>query len=269
MNGHPQYAEALALYAMAALDDPQELAALEAHLGTCGDCRSELEALRADMALLALSATGPQPPARSRQRLLTAIAAEPVSQKTSQRYALGRLRPRWFSFAPVAVMLLLAVFSLLLGRDLRNTRFYLRMAHAQIEQMKSEMAEKNAELAEAKNVNDLLHASDAWPVTLVSVKTPPQPQMKMLYSREKGSLFLMASNTPVLPDDKIYELWLLPADGSAPMPAGWFKPDAKGNGMIFHTLAAAGIDAKGFAVTIEPAGGSQSPTMPIKFAPAG
>jgi anti-sigma-K factor RskA len=271
MNGHPQYAETLALYAMAALDDPQELAALEAHLGTCGDCRSELEALRADMALLALSATGPQPPARSRQRLLTAIAAEPrIEKRNAQLYSVGRLRSsRWFSIAPVAAMLLLAIFSLLLGRDLRNARFYLRMAHAQIEQMKSEIAQKNIALADARKVGDLLHASDAWPVTLVSVKTPPQPQMKMLYSREKGSLFLMASNAPALPDDKIYELWLLPADGSAPMPAGWFKPDAKGNGMIFHTLAAAGIDAKGFAVTIEPAGGSQSPTMPIKFAPAG
>src|ERR1700753_4104351 len=132
MNGHPQFAEALALYAMGALDDPQELAALQAHLGTCGDCRSEMEALRADTALLALSAIGPKPPARSRERLLNAIAAEPAPQKVTQRYAVGRLRPRWFTFAPVVVMLLLAVFSLLLGRDLRNTRFRLRMAHAQI-----------------------------------------------------------------------------------------------------------------------------------------
>jgi hypothetical protein len=269
MNGHPQYAEALALYAMGALDDPQDLAALQAHLGTCGDCRGELEALRADTALLALSATGPQPPARSRQRLLNAIAAEPTPQKTAPRYAVGRLRPRWFTFAPVVVMLLLAIFSLLLGRDLRNTRFRLRMAHAQIEQMKSEMAQQTVALADAKKLSDLVHASDVTPLTLVGIKTPPQPQMKMLYSREKGSLLLMASNTPVLPDDKIYELWLLPMDGSAPMPAGWFKPDAKGNGMIFHTLASAGIGAKGFAVTIEPAGGSQTPTMPIKFAPAG
>ncbi len=118
-------------------------------------------------------------------------------------------------------------------------------------------------------VSDLLHAPDAWPLTLVSVKTPPPPpQMKMIYSREKGALLLMASNTPLLPDDKIYELWLLPADGSAPMAAGWFKPDKQGNGMIFHTLASAGINAKGFAVTVEPAGGSQTPTMPIKFAPS-
>src|SRR6185503_19907254 len=98
MSAHPQFAEALALYAMGALDNPQDLAALEAHLGSCGDCRRELEALRADTALLALSATGPQPPARSRQRLLSALAAEPrVERRNAQRYAVGRLRPRWFN----------------------------------------------------------------------------------------------------------------------------------------------------------------------------
>ncbi len=270
MNAHPQFAEALALYAMGALDNPQDLAALESHLGTCGDCRRELEALRADTALLALSATGPQPPARSRERILKAIAAEPrMERRTSKPYAVGRLRPRWFTFAPVMVMLMLAVFSILLWRDLRNTRRELRHKQAQLEQLQSDLARTNSELAEAKMVHDLLHASDAWPLTLVSKKTPPQPQMKMIYSQQKGSLFLLASNTPALPENKIYELWLLPADGSAPMAAGWFKPDGKGNGMIFHKLKSNGIEAKGFAVTIEPPGGSQTPTMPIVMEPAG
>jgi len=270
MNGHPQYAEALALHAMGALDNPRELAELQAHLDTCGECRRELEALRADTALLALSAIGPKPPDRARQRLLTALAAEPGPQpKAPRRYAVGRMRPRWFSFAPVAVMLLLAVFSLLLWRDLRNARRDLRHTRAQIEQMQGEAGKLNIALAEARMVHDLLHASDAWHVDLVARKTSPEPQMKMIYSRQKGALLLMASNAPRLPDDKIYELWLLPADGGAPMPAGWFKPDSQGNGMIFHTMKTAGIYAKSFAVTIEPAGGSQTPTMPIKFAPAG
>lgn len=269
MSAHPQFAESLALYAMGALDDPQERAALEAHLGTCGDCRRELEALRADTALLALSATGPQPPARSRERLLKAVAAEPrVERRNPQRYAVGRLRRRWVTIAPVMMMLILAVFSILLWRDLRNTRRTLRHQHAQMEQLQNELTQKNAELAEAKMVTDLLHAPDAWPLTLVSKKTPPQPQMKMIYSQQKGSLFLLASNTPTLPENKIYQLWLLPADGSAPMSAGWFKPDSKGNGMMFHKMSS-GIAAKGFAITIEPPGGSLTPTMPIVMEPAG
>ena len=270
MSAHPQFAEALALYAMGALDDPQDLAALESHLGTCGDCRRELEALRADTALLALSATGPQPPARSRQRLLSAIAAEPrVERRNPQRYAVGRLRRRWVTIAPVMMMLMLAVFSILLWRDLRNTRRELRHTQAQMEQMQADLARTNTELAEAKMVRDLLHAPDAWPLTLVSRNTPPQPQIKAVYSKQQGALLLMASNLTPLPEDKIYQIWLLPADGGAPMSAGWFKPDSKGNGMMFHKMKAAGILAKGFAVTIEPASGSQTPTMPIVMEPAG
>lgn len=270
MNVHPQFAEALALYTMGTLDDPQELAALESHLGTCGECRRELDALRADMALLALSATGPQPPARSRERLLNAVAAEPrVERRTSQRYAVGHLRQRWFTFAPVMVMLMLAVFSILLWRDLRDTRRVLRHTKAQMEQMQSELARTNSELAEAKMVRDLLHAPDAWPLTLVSRKTPPQPQIKTVYSKQQGALLLMASNLTPLPENKIYQLWLLPADGSAPMAAGWFKPDGKGNGMMFHAMKASGISAHSFAVTIEPAGGSPTPTMPLVMEPAG
>jgi anti-sigma-K factor RskA len=270
MNGHPQYAEALALYAMGALDNRQDLAELESHLGTCGECRRELEALRADTALLAMSAVGPKPPDRVRQRLLAAIAAEPRMERRAQKpFVVGRLRSRWLSFAPIAVMLLLAVFSMLLWREVRNYRFQLRQTQAQLEQTQADLKKSSAELAESKDVKDLLHAPDAWPLTLVAVKTPPQPQMKVIYSRQKGSLLLMANNAPVLPEDKIYELWLLPADNSAPMPAGWFKPDGQGHGMIFHHMKVSGISAKGFAVTIEPAGGSETPTMPIKFYPAG
>jgi anti-sigma-K factor RskA len=268
MNGHPQYAEALALYALGALENPQDRAELEAHLGACGECRRELEALRADTALLALSAVGPRPPDRVRQRLLKAIAAEPrMEQRRQKPYVVGRMRSRWLSFAPVAVMLLLAVFSMMLWLDLRNARRQGRETQKELERIQEELKTAQGELAEARNIRDVLHAADAWPVTLVAAKAPPQPQMKLIYSRQKGALFLLANNTHPLPQDKIYELWLLPADGSAPMACGWFKPDNQGNGMMFHQLESAGINAKGFAVTIEPAGGSQTPTPPIVMAP--
>src|SRR4029077_3124351 len=71
MSGHEQFAEDLALYALSALEG-EDRANLEKHLATCSACRLELEHLRGDGALLALSATGAQPPARARQRLLDA-----------------------------------------------------------------------------------------------------------------------------------------------------------------------------------------------------
>ena len=271
MNGHPQFAEALALYALDALDNPQELAELEAHLGTCGECRRELEALRADTALLALSAVGPKPPERARQRLMNAIAAAPRMERRVQKpLIIGRLRPRWLSFAPMAVMLLLAVFSLLLWRDLRNTRRDLRHTREHETQMQQQLDQERQRSAHAQEVLDMWNDPNAMRIKLVSTpQAHPLPLIQTIYKPEKGHILMVASNLASLPPNKVYELWLLPADGSAPMPAGTFKPDPHGNGMMLHPMQTAGITAKGFAVTIEPEGGSQTPTPPIVMAPAG
>ena len=76
MSLHEQFAENLALYALGMLQG-EERAALETHLEGCAGCRRELEQLRGDMALMALSTAGPVPPRRARQRLIEAVAREP------------------------------------------------------------------------------------------------------------------------------------------------------------------------------------------------
>jgi anti-sigma-K factor RskA len=72
---------------------------------------------------------------------------------------------------------------------------------------------------------------------------------------------LMASNLGPVPPNKTYELWLIPAHG-APMPAGTFKPNARGEATMEHQLPP-GTEAKAFGVTIENEGGSATPTLPI------
>jgi anti-sigma-K factor RskA len=265
MTDHAQYAEALALYAMGALDNPQELADLQSHLGTCGECRREFDALRADAALLALSAAGPQPPQRARQRLLNAIAAEPRTKQKEEpqekRFIVGRLRSNWLSFAPIAVALVLAVFSLLLLREI------VHMRHRN-EQLAAELRDAQLKSAQAQEVLDMLNDPKAVRMTLVAAQTRPWPQVKTIYVPAKGHVLMLANNLDPLPEGKVYQLWLIPAKGD-PMPAGTFWPDNGGSRMMMHTMETEGIDAKAFAVTVEPAGGSATPTMPIVLAPTG
>src|SRR3954468_10100763 len=103
MSAHEQFADDLALLAMEALHG-DERAALEKHLEDCPACRRELERLRGDMALLALSASGPAAPRHSRDRLLKAIAKEPRAVKTSA----GR-SPAWIVLPWLAAAALLAI----------------------------------------------------------------------------------------------------------------------------------------------------------------
>src|SRR5208282_4517439 len=98
MSVHEQLAGDLALYALGALDDA-ERQKLEKHLEECVSCRRELELLRGDLSLLALTTAGPQPPARARQRLIR--SSVPGGLLLGGLLWDGRLRLRSFSSASV------------------------------------------------------------------------------------------------------------------------------------------------------------------------
>lgn len=261
MRDHGQYLEMLALYALGALD-PAEESELQAHLRSCPQCGWELAALRGDAALLALSVVGPAPPQGARQRLLAAIGNEPGRQPARQNLIMGTLRPRWLTFVPIAATLLLAIFSLMLWR--LDARLQRRLDRAQ-----AELQDTRDRLQKAQELVALLHSPDSMQMTLVNVQKPPQPQVKTFYSPKMGRLLLVAGKLEPLPPNKVYELWLLPAKGGPPMPCGTFWPDAKGDVMMDHSLSEAGIDATGFAITIEPQGGSATPTLPIQMSSTG
>jgi anti-sigma-K factor RskA len=53
------------------------------------------------------------------------------------------------------------------------------------------------------------------------------------------------------------------ASGADAVPAGIFKPDLNGNASVVMPDLPKGVQAKGFAVTIEDDGGTKQPTLPI------
>jgi anti-sigma-K factor RskA len=250
MTVHEQFSEDLALYALGTLQGDERVA-LEKHMEECAACRLELQQLRGDMALMALSAAGPTPPVRARQRLMAAAAREPRLRVQPRSVARG-----WM---PVGLRLLSAAILLvaLVVSWMRTDRLERRIA-----QLQHELSQQQAELAQAREVVATLTATDAMRVTLVAAKTPPQPQGKAIYVRDRSCLIFLASNFPNLPPQKAYELWLIPMSG-APIPAGMFKPDAHGSAMVINPPLPAGVEAKTFAITIEPEQGSATPTMPI------
>jgi anti-sigma-K factor RskA len=253
MSVHEQFAEDLALYALGVLQGDERVA-LEKHLEGCTACRRELEQLRGDIALMALSTAGPVPPRRARQRLLEAVAREP-------RQAAAPAQRGWRTLVPWVVTAALAVG--LAAVLLRNSELQRRVGGLQ-----NQSAQQQAELQRAREVVSTLTATDAMRVTLVAAKTPPQPQGKAIYARDRSSLIFLASNFQALPAQKVYELWLIPTNG-APIPAGIFKPDAHGSATVINPPLPTGVEAKAFAITVEPESGSSVPTMPILMIGAG
>jgi anti-sigma-K factor RskA len=256
MSEHEQYAEDLALYALDALRG-EERAKLNEHLAGCAGCRLELERLRSDTALLAMSAAGSRPPQRARQRLLDAVAREARPQATT------RTTPRrgWWGWLGWAVAAAAIVFGLSQRRD-------IYLLKARVTSARFRQAETTRQLNELRQIAAPIIAPEAQRITLVAAKTKPQPQGKAFYLRNRNSLVFLANNMPPLPPHKAYELWLIPVSGN-PVPAGVFKPDGRGSGTVVNPPLPAGTEAKAFAITVENEAGSPSPTTPILMMGAG
>ena len=258
MSVHEQFAEDLALYALNALEG-DDRAVLEKHLAACSECRLELEELRGDGALLALSTIGPKPPARARQRLLDAVSKESAPTRAQNARKMGHLsvapRRSWWGALGWAATAAVVVLAASLWKENAVLRQSLASASAQ-------GVQSACELEDLRKIAAPLIAPEAQRITLVAMKTPPQPQGKAFYLRNRGSLVFMANNMPSLPPQKAYELWLIPIQG-APIPAGTFKPDAHGSATVVNPPLPSGMEAKAFAITVENEAGASTPTMPI------
>jgi anti-sigma-K factor RskA len=255
MNGHPQ-PEELDLLALGALD-PVERQPLEAHVRVCAECQRRLEEARGRLALLSLTAPAETPSPRVRPQLLDRIKPRRAGAPVSGLRAW--LQQASLTFAIASVVLLASTLWLgYVNRELFRLNDNLRQ---QVAALHESAGRQRQETARARAVVDVLSAPDSVRVTLVAAPARPLPQGRAFYHARKGLVFT-ASNLQPLPSGKTYQLWLIPTEGK-PISAGVFDPDAQGAGTILLPPLPAGVAAKAFAVTVEPAGGVPQPTGPI------
>jgi hypothetical protein len=267
--------EDLALYAMQLLAG-EEAVAIAQHLEHCAECRRELAHLHGDLGAYAFTVEMNPPSAMARQRLLKQVAREkraaPVSNPVIAAYGrsgsiLGSLEEEKPKRHIGRVILGVTGWAIAAGLAVAVTFLYRDRAalHGSLAAQSSQIARLSADALSAHRLADALTDPKAVRVTLTSKPLPPKsvPLGGATYNPDKGTLVFLASGLDPLQTYKTYELWLIPADGSAAIPAGTFHPDDSGNASLIMPDLPKGVPAKGFGVTIEDEGGSQTPTKPI------
>ena len=296
--------EDLALFALQFLSADQNRQVHD-HLDQCSLCHTELAQTQGDLAVVACTAEMHSPPALARERLLQQVVREPKSRPaatlrsaenggytaptyTSQSQPVSEsARPRptstpsfgavtsideaaptrrnpvlralpWAGWAVAAGLAVMVTQSARQRESLRN----------EVQSVNHQIALVTAQSNESRRLMETINDPSAQRVTLTLSKQAPVPQGKATYVAAKGALVFVANNMEPLEPAKVYELWIIPAGGSAPVAAGTFHPDAGGNASILMPKLPQGVTAKAFGITVENEGGSATPTMPIVMAGA-
>ncbi len=220
-------------YVLDAVSD-LERADFERHIAQCDACAQEVGELRETAARLGQAASN-EPPAWLKSQVMAKISEvrqaprDPALITAADRSARSHWALR-MSVAAAAVLLVVAgVLGVLLVQkqgDLNDSREY------------------------ANSISSVLQNDDA---KLSSVKVGEGGTVNIVTSRSAGKGLVFTEDMPAPPGDKIYQAWLVDADGN-PSSAGLMPKEPSSQ------LSLALGSAKSFAVTVEPPGGSQAPT---------
>ncbi|MCB5294208.1 anti-sigma factor domain-containing protein [Arthrobacter sp. SO3] len=112
-------------------------------------------------------------------------------------------------------------------------------------------------------LNQVLQAGDVRQAT-VNVAGGGTATVSLSTSRD--AIVVKMNDVPAPPPGKVYQMWLIPKDGSAPVSQGLMDAEALSKPAVVKGVSTAAA----LGITVEPTGGSASPTTPaVAEAPLG
>lgn len=237
---HDELKDALSALALGALD-PAERIEVEAHVRGCEECQAELQGLLKVVDGIGLAASPVRPPEALRSKVLANATAQTqlsASRTTDARAAVLPPKPAgsWMMPLALAASLVLAAAALFYAFRLQ------------------------VEVQELRKTTFLLQSADLVRANMKGQASAPNATGLALWSKANGMIF-SATQLPKLPAGRVYQLWTI--TGTTATSAGVLTPDANGAVRLELPVAPNAAKPDAFGLTIEPAGGSPAPTLPI------
>jgi anti-sigma-K factor RskA len=277
--------ETAALYALGALSQ-HEARAFDTHLHEgCPACYAELKQFDQVVGVLSTAASPVAPPGYLRDLLAVRIEREvweapaasgsviPFPEKPSPIHRAPAPARSPFSrallpWAAAAAILIALAYTFTTWRSERQSlRAALDQERAQASEtagqnvnLEEELGEKSALSDELAQINSVL-SSPQWRIIPLVGQGPAPDSSARVYWDVQGNRWVVTADLPPTPEGKVYQLWFITS--SAKISAGLISPDKSGHGFSVVRFPSNVAQLAAAAITLEPEGGSQQPTMPI------
>jgi hypothetical protein len=244
----------LELYAMR-ISSPEETKIVEEHLQQFPELKWELNEMELSLENYSV-ANSIQPSSSVKEKLFEQLfpGSTKIENHTAPVIPMNKKRIVPLFYKSIAA----AVFILLIGSMVLNYNYYNKYhdADRQLQLARETIAQQGKSNEAMKEDLNVVTNKFAQPVVLNGTPKAPDALAKIFWMKNTGEVYMDPTNLPEAPAGKQYQLWGI-VDGK-PVDGGMIKT-AKG---IYHIQKMKTFGkAEAFAITLEKAGGSPTPTM--------
>ncbi len=274
-NATEEIQEVAALYALGALSQ-HEARAFEIHLReACAVCSEELSRHEGVIGNLGLAAPSYTPSPYLHELLLARIEREAQPQimvtpskeapaepaPAPQRPSVTRTLLPWVIAASFAVVAFLSWLSLRqIREEIAAQQGRLDAVVSETEQLKTKLDQERVRAQDLEQIRSILASPGSRVIILEGQAPAPSASAAIIWDTQNNR-WMVTAHLPPPPAGKVYQLWFVTPE--ARISAGLIRTDPTGSSLTFIDVPSSLKRIAATAITLEPEGGSQQPTMPI------
>lgn len=166
---------------------------------------------------------------------------------------------KWLTFTGWAAAFVIGSTLILSVNKNANLQGELDVINKAKEQYEVTLDETKSYLAENKKILSVIRNKDIITVPLQGQEVSPESYAKVYWNKNTKNVYLDLQGLPTPPKGKVYQVWSLKLNPLAPTSLGTIDNFTANNTKIF-TIENPN-ESQAFGITLEPAGGSKTPTL--------
>lgn len=249
----------LELYVAGALSEAENLE-VKKNADAYPEIKKEILAI--ENSILALSRTAS--PGISKKGFLDIKERIDLNDYESKVVGITQGKTNWAMYLGWAASVLLAIGLFWLYNENNSLKSEVQLANQENSNLQQQISEARNSFEKSQKLLNTLRDKDISVIPLGGQSVSPASYAKAYWNKKENKVFIDAQGLPEPPDGMVYQVWSLKLDPLTPTSIGLLDNFESEDGKIFALNDP--NDTEAFGITLEPAGGSPSPTMAQLYA---
>lgn len=182
-------------------------------------------------------------------------------QKETKVVELQRKDINWSWYMGWAASVLLALGLFWMYTQNQELKSEIQLVENEKQSLEQQITDANTSLVDTQELLNTIRDKNIDVVPLGGQEISPTSYAKAYWNKTDQKVFIDARGLPEPPDGFVYQVWSLKLSPLTPTSMGLLEDFASDENKVFALNNPSGNESEAFGITLEPAGGSESPTL--------